>query len=173
MALSDLKKRVKSATMETKTVTTAGGDELKFRSPMPTDYFPSPKRVEKLRRDWPRLRGTQLMLVLLMGGCYLRTDEEQGRGTSDADFAEIACNDIELWQETVTAFKGAFPGALLEKPESEEDEEDIPFVISETTSPSGASTSSTDTQENADTSPPPTLPTSSEPEPSGSNSLEK
>jgi hypothetical protein len=156
MALSDLKKRVKPATMETKTVTTAGGDELKFRSPQPTDYFPSPKRVEKLRRDWPRLRGAQLMLVLLMGGCYLRTDEEQGKGSSDADFAEIACNDIELWQETVTAFKGAFPGALLEKPESEEEEEDVPFEISETPSLSGASTSSTGTPESADTSAPPT-----------------
>jgi hypothetical protein len=159
MALSDLKKRVKPAMMETKTVTLAGGEELKFRNPQPTDYYPSQKRVEKLRRDWPRLRGTQLMLVLLMGGCYLRTDDEQGKGTSDADFAEIACNDIALWQETVTGFTSAFPGALLEKPESEEDEEDVPFEISETPSLSGASTSSTDIPENAETSAPPTSPT--------------
>lgn len=124
MPLLELGEKAKPAEFTIKDVDVEG-EILQFRSPDGTDYYPSDQRIERLRRDFPKLRGIQLTLVLLLGGCYLQAEAEQGKVSSDAIFAQIACNDFRLWSVLVAKWREQFPGALFEEVEVTED--DVPF----------------------------------------------
>lgn len=121
MPLSGLAEKAKTAEFAIREVEVEE-EVLKFRSPDGTDYYPSDQRIEKLRKDFPKLRGIQLTLVLLLGTCYLQPDEEQGKIDSDILFARIACNDFLMWSALVAAWREQFPGALFEQLEEPADE---------------------------------------------------
>lgn len=115
MALSDLSRippREKRPDLTVDLSRWAEGVSMRFREPALADMVPSAQALQEMRVAFPEFTEELLRSFLVMGRCYIRTDDDPAAVSPARQIGGLARSNHEVYLHIASRFAEAYPASM-------------------------------------------------------------